>query len=1039
MNLIKFSIKNPIVIIVIALIIAIFGYISSQLLPIQLTPSVTKPVITVTTTWGGATPYEIESDIIKEQEKVLKNLDNLIEYEGTSSNGVGTIKLTFKLQTDIDKALNDVSSKLDEVPSYPQNVNRPIVKEAMDSPLIWTMLQTTDNNPRHIDTYRTYFEDYVKEHLERVDGVAELQIIGGTKEQMHITLDMQKVSQYALSIPKIITLLQNENINISAGTKDVDRRTYRIRTVSKLGSTKDIENLIVYSDRQRKIYLKDIASVDYGYQAKKDFAMLFGKDGIFIGVKPTSSANVVTLTNNYEKVVNKLNSEVLNKKDLQLIWVSDKRGYIKSSVDLVKKNILIGGVLAIIILILFLRAISPTSVVAIAIPISVLGTFIILLLMDRTFNTIALAGISFAVGMLVDSAIVVLENIDRHRKMGKDIIDAAYDGTLEVWGALLGSAATTIAVFLPILFLEDEAGQLFKDIAIAVVSSVTFALFVSITLIPMLWRYFASFSKVKEHKKSSLSRFGEKLVDIIMNIVGYSLKNFFTKIATITLLTVISFGTIYALFPKLDYLPHGNKNMIFNLLFLPPGISYKEKHDIGDYLYKKLDPYIKGKDGSPPISAAYCVSMGDMIIFGLKAKDETRARELIPVGRPIISSVAGTFGFSVQSGVFDTGLGKGKTVDVDISGDDMDHLVKISGKVFMKLKQELKKTQIRPVPSIEMLYPEMQIKPNKDALIALGLDSKQLGTIIDVVMDGRKIGDFEEEGKNKIDLILKAKDTDNTVLENILSNQIALQDNKLIPLSSLASIENKIGISTIRHFNGKRTITLQVTPPKNMTIEEMVELVKNIIEKNKKQLNLKNETIDISGTSDQLTQTINILSYNFIVVLLIIYLLLVVLFKNFLYPIIILFTVPLATAGGFIGLKMTNIFLSPQPLDVLTMLGFIILVGIVVNNSILIVHQFLNISKKEQIEHKTAILEATKSRIRPIYMSSLTSIFGMLPLVLIPGAGSEFYRGLGSVITGGLAFSTIFTIFITPALLLLFVKLMETGKRIKNKRIQHEI
>lgn len=1036
MNLIKFSIKNPIIIIVLALMVAVFGYISSKLLPIQLTPSVNKPEITVTTTWGGATPYEIESDIIKEQEKVLKNLDNLVEYEGTSSNGIGTIKLTFKLQTDINKALNDVSSKLDEVPSYPQNVDKPIVKEAMDSPIIWTMLQTTDNNPRHIDTYRSYFEDYIKEHLERVDGVADLQIIGGTKEQMDITLDMQKLSELSLSIPKIITLLQNENINISAGTKDVDRRSYRIRTVSKFSSIKDIEDLIVYSDRQRKIYLKDIARVDYGYQTRKDFAMLFAKDGIFIGVKPTSSANVVELTNNYEKVVNKLNKEVLNKEGLKIIWTSDKRGYIKSSVDLVKKNILIGGVLAIFILIVFLRAISPTSVVAIAIPISVLGTFIILFLMDRTFNTIALAGISFAVGMVVDSAIVVLENIDRHRKMGKNIVDAAYDGTTQVWGALFGSAATTIAVFLPIVFLQDEAGQLFKDIAIAVVSSVVFALFISITLIPMLWRYFASFSKTKEHKKSSLSRFGEKLVNIIMLIVEYSLKNFFTKLSTVILLTAISFGIIYSLFPKLDYLPHGNKNLIYNILILPPGLSYKEKHDIGDYLYKKLDPYIKGKDGSPEISRAFCISMGDIIILGLKTKDETRAKELIPIGRPIINSVAGTFGLSLQSGVFDSGLGKGKTVNVDISGDDMERLVGISAKVFMKLKQGLKKTQIRPVPSIEMLYPEMQIKPNQDALMALGLDSKQLGIIIDVVMGGRKIGDFEREGQNKIDLILKAKDTDNTVLENILSNQISLADKKLIPLSSLASIENKIGISTIRHYNGKRTITLQVTPRKNMTTQETVGLVKNIIEKNKKALKLKNENIQISGTAGQLTQTINILSYNFIVVLIIIYLLLVALFGNFLYPIVILFTVPLATAGGFIGLKMTNIFLSSQPLDVLTMLGFIILVGIVVNNSILIVHQFLNISKKEQIEHKSAILQATRSRIRPIYMSSLTSIFGMMPLVLIPGAGSEFYRGLGSVITGGLAFSTIFTIFITPALLLLFVKLVDVAKRIKNKRIK---
>ncbi len=1026
MNFIKTAIRNPFIVLISVLLVMLLGYLSLDKLPYQLTPSVNKPIITVTTTWGGATPYEIESDIIKEQEIRLKSLRNLVKYESSSYDNYGQIKLTFKLGTNISTALGDVSSKLDEVPSYPVNVDRPIIKEAMDSPVIWTILHTKDGNKRSIDEYKTFFENEIKEHFEKIEGVADLQIIGGTQKEMHITLDMDALSKYSLSIPKIIEVLKQENIDISAGIKDVSRRSYRVRTVAKFNSAKEIEDIVIYSDRQSKIYVKDIAKVSFGYETNRDVAMLFSKDGIFMGVKPTSDANINNMTNRVEAMVNKLNATTLNDNNLEFIWIYDQRPYILGAVDLVQNNIMIGGALAIFILILFLRAISPTAVVAIAIPISVFGTFIVLNLMGRSLNTISLAGISFAVGMLVDSAIVVLENIDRHKKMGKSIFDAAYDGTSEVWGALIASVLTTVAVFLPIIFLQDESGQLFKDIAIAVVASVTFSLFVSVTVVPLLWKKFVGFSKEKEHKKTVISRFGDRIVDVYMSIVKLSLKNIFTKITTIVILTLLSVGTISSFFPKLDYLPLGNKNLIYNILIPPSGLSYNERYKIGKYLYEKIDPYIDGKDGSPAINVAFYISAGDnKILFGLRTTDVSRARELIPIGRPIINSLPGIFGISIQSGIFDKGLGKGKTVDVDISGDNIEDLVAVGGKLFGMTKQTLKKVQIRPVPSIELLYPEMQIKPNREALRAFGLSSHELGTIVDVMMDGKQIGDYDQDGKKKIDLVVKANQETSATPENILANQIILPNNSLIPLSAVANIEKTIGISSIRHYNGKRTITLQVTPPANMTIQETMEKVQEVIKKLKETQDLKNVTISVSGTADQLTKTIKALSYNFVLAVVIIYLLMAALFTSFTYPLVILFTVPLATAGGFIGLKLTNMFVASQPLDILTMLGFIILIGIVVNNAILIVHQSLNLIRKKKMDYKLAVIEATKTRIRPIYMSSLTSVFGMLPLVLIPGPGSEFYRGLGAVITGGLALSTIFTIFATPALLMLFIRTFE--------------
>ena len=1035
MDLIKFSIKNPVTIIVSVLIVVMFGFLSLDKLPYQLTPNVTKPEIKITTIWGGATPYEIESEIIEEQESVLKSLNNLVEYESSSKDNYGEITLTFKLGTNIQRALLDVSNKLNEVSSYPANVDKPIIKTASASPIIWNMLQTTDSNNRHIDEYRSFFEDEIKAHIERVNGVSDLMVMGGREKQMHIILDTKKLASYSLTIEQVIKTLQSENVDVSAGTQDISRRSYRIRTVSKFNQISDIENISIYSNGQTRIKLKDIAKVEFGYEDATGVAMYLGKDGIFFGVQPAGDANIVSLTNEVEKVVNQLNKDILEPMGLKIKWIYDQRPYIVGAVDLVQQNIAIGGILAVFILILFLRSVSPTAVVAVAIPISVIGTFIVLDFMGRSLNTISLAGISFAVGMLVDSAIVVLENIDRHRKMGKSIGEAAYVGTSEVWGALIASASTTMAVFLPIIFLQDEAGQLFKDIAIAVVASVTFSLFVSISVIPMLWKKFAGVSNkdVKTHS-TKITIVGDSIVNSFMSIVNWSLQSFKTKITMIVTLAILSFGTIYILFPKMDYLPQGNKNLIFNILIPPPGLSYQQRYDMGEYLMKSMEKYVnKDIDGAPAISRLFYVSRGDFIIFGGTSAYEDRARELIPLFQPVINSMPGIFGVSIQSGVFEQGIGKGKVVNVDISGESIEKIAAVGGQLFMATSGAIKGAQVRPVPSIELLYPEVRIIPNRDALKAVDMSSSELGIVVDVLMNGRKIGDFEQDGKKKIDMIIVADTNQIQTPQDILNTQIALNDGTLTQVSALASSIDTTGISEIRHFAGKRTITLQVTPPSNMTIQETMQVLEGVIKDMESKGITKNVTIGLSGTADKLSETIGMLAQNFILAIIIIYLLMAALFGNFIYPIVIMFTVPLATAGGFIGLKLTNIFLAPQPLDVLTMLGFIILVGIVVNSAILIVHQSLNLIHKEGMEHKEAVLEATRTRIKPIYMSALTSIFGMLPLVLVPGPGSEFYRGLGSVITGGLVFSTFLTIFVTPALLMFFIKAIEVSKNVKKK------
>ena len=1027
MDIVKFSLEKPVTILVGIILVVLFGLISLQRMPYQLSPTVIEPTITVSTTWTGATPYEIERDIIEEQEKVLKGIPGVVEMESSSLNNMGSITLRFKIGTDVDQALLRVSNKMNEVPSYPENVDKPIINAtgAATSPVIWTVLKTTEENPRHVQTYRTFFENEVRQYLERVEGVADLFMGGGTEREMHIIVKPEKLAAYGLTITDLVDILKNENVNISAGNMDVGRRDYRIRTVAEFNSPEDIRSIVIRSTGQKRVLLSDIASVAYGYEKLRDAIIHNGTPGMAIGIKPEPGVNILELTDSVEEVVGWLNENILKPEGIYFHWAYDQRPYIRGAIALVKNNIFIGGGLAIIVLLIFLGSISSTVAAASAIPISIIGAFIFMGVFGRNLNVISLAGIAFAVGMLVDNAIVVLENIDRHRHMGKRPFDAAYDATREVWGAVLASTLTTVAVFLPVVFVKDEAGQLFRDIAIAVTCAVILSLFVSVSVIPMFSRRLFRLSKRKVASgKGFLTRVGNGLQTGIMKIVGVAIRNWRTRVVTVLSLTLLAVFAAIILIPKMEYLPQGNRNLVISILIPPPGLSFQERKEIGEYISNEVGPHI-GKDYGeyPGIRDIFYVGIERIMLFGAISVHEQRAGELLPLFRRIISAIPGFFGVSIQVGIFQTRLGRARTIDVDVRGDDLNRVVQVAGAMFGMIKKEMPEAQTRPIPSLELSYPEVRLLPLRDRLKAAGMSARDLGIAVDVLMDGRKIGDFKREGEKKIDLVLKASEEDIFTPEQLYGALVVSPKGKIVPVSSFAQFERTAGITEIRHLERSRTVTLQVSPPLTVPLEEAMEIIdKGVIEALESQGMLGGVRVGMSGAADKLTVTRKALQWNFVLAAIIAYLLMSALFGNFIYPLIIMFTVPLATAGGFIGLRIVNVF-KTQPLDILTMLGFVILIGVVVNNAILIVHQALNNVRYHDMDYKEAVMESTKTRLRPIYMSASTSIFAMLPLVVAPGPGSELYRGLGSVVLGGIAFSTIFTVFVIPSLLMFFIRM----------------
>lgn len=1028
MDFLKLAISKPVTVVVGAILVLLFGVIGLARLPVQLAPDTELPQIEVYTLWPGATPREIESEIVEKQEDKFKSLRNLQRMESSSYNDLARVTLTFGLETDINTAVLRVSNKLDEVWDYPDNVKNPIINTAGANakPMIILQIKMRDGDPAEVMKYQTYFENEIRQYIERVEGVASLLVFGGTPDQLEIVVDPIKMARFGVTINDVKTRVVAANRDTSAGVLGIGSKNYRIRTSAKFQSPDDPLDVVVYEDGARRIRLRDIAETRIGYAPQFVSIMDEGAESIVIIIRRESGANVLDVVSRVRAEVDRLNRDVLPEKNLIIKWSYDESPYILKAIDIVRNNVFLGSLLAVSVLLLFLRSIRSTVVTAFSIPVSAMGAFIFLWLLDRNINVVSLAGISFAVGMLVDNSIVVLENIDRHRAMGKSISLAAYQGAKEVYGAVVASTFTTVAVFLPVIFIREEAGQLFRDIAIAVTSSILLSLIVSVTLIPsgMNFIYRGSVRK-KPGGRSLPGSVGSLFAGLIMTVSGFFQKNAFTRIVCILGFTSFSFFTAWYLMPKAEYLPQGNQNIIMSVLVPPPGYSAEKRREVGRHIYEQVRPHLEkdGIDGIPQVKNAFYVSSEMFSFAGVTCVEEheTDARKLIPLMNRIIGSIPDMLGVSIQPGIFETQIGRGRTVEVNISGESLPVLVQSAGMLFGALREAVPGAQIRPVPSLELAYPECNVIPDKRKLAASGLNETDLGVYVDVLMNGHTIGEYRPEGGYHIDLVVRSDEEQFRTPEDILNCLIVNNFGNLVRIGDVARIEYTLGMTQIDRLEKRRNVRLEVTPPDDIPLQAAMETIDELVGRFQQEGRLQGVIVGVGGSADKLVQTRMALQWNFLLALIIVYLLMSSLFENFLYPLIIMFSVPLAAAGGFIGLWLINRTVAHQPLDVLTMLGFVILIGTVVNNAILIVHQALNNVRYEGMAGLDAIRESIRTRIRPIFMSAFTSLSALIPLVLSTGSGSEMYRGIGSVLLGGLMLSSVFTLFVIPALLAFFI------------------
>ena len=1044
-RLISISILRPIAVIAAVLMVVMFGGVALQSIPIQLTPDVNRPVITVTTNWGGAAPAEIEREIVNRQEDELRGVEGLKSIVSQSETGRARVTLEFGVSQDMDKALLLVANRLDRVGGYPTEVDEPTLNTAgsEDEAIAWLILRRTGTNERLIHTYFDFAEDVIKDRLERIDGVSEVRVYGGAEREMQVVVDPESLAQYRLTVPQVVTALRSANASISAGAVDEGKRRYVVRTEGDFVSREAVRNVVLrsvkdeMSGRVARVTVADVADVVFDYKEPVARIRTMGQPALALPVYRETGANVIDVMKGVRATVDEVNRDFLGPEQLVLTQVYDETTYIHSAIELVQQNIYIGGTLAAIVLMLFLRSFGATLVVSLAIPVSVIGSFVAMAAMGRSINVISLAGLAFAVGMVVDAAIVVLENIYRLRQGGMPIKDAAYHGANQVWGAVLVSALTTVMVFIPILVMELEVGQLFRDIAVAISVAVTLSLLVSVTVIPAL-----ASRLLKGDFQDAVARRRVPLVDpFASGFVGMILA--FTRavsrrrslaIGVVAGIMVLSGLVTFLLLPKLDYLPDGNRNLIIGYILPPPGYNLETMTTIAskvegatEALWDPEKSRTEIEDGTPTIERFFFVAFRANTIAGAIAVDPKRVEELIPVLRKSLTSEPATFGFFNKRSIFGRGVGGARSIDLDVSGGSLEDIVGVAQRAFGKVGKILPSkngTQVRPRPALSLGAPEVRVIPNRLRLADNGISARDLGQTVDAFNDGLRVAEITVEGE-RIDLTLRGPQRHILETQGINDLPVVTNDGMIVPASSLAEIVVTSGPTEIRHRERLRTITLQIKPPADMPLEVAMDLIRGEVI-----LALQAEGVppgiklQMSGTADKLTETWDEMVVHLVMALIIVYLVMAVLFESFLYPLIIILSVPVAAAGGVIGLVVLSQF-QRQNLDMLTLLGFVILIGIVVNNAILLVHQTLHHLRADAMTPDAAILEATRNRIRPIFMSTLTSVLGMLPLVVFPGAGSELYRGLGSVVIGGLALSAVLTLLIIPPMLSLFLAAIE--------------
>lgn len=1028
-------IRNGKLLTVIVLIIIVLGVAAATRIPIQMIPDLDVRTISVITGWPGATPQDVEKEILIEQERYLRSVPNMTRMESLADTGQARIEMEFPFGVDINETLIEVSNALSQVSNYPENVDQPTIRSSSfsENAFMYFAITPLPGNPLKLDMdmVTDYIDDDVRPRMERVNGVSEVQLRGGAERQIQIYIDPAKLAQRGLSLTDVRDVIRERNRDTSAGDLDDGKRRYFIRTTGRFKDIDSLKELTLAHRNNTDIKLKDVAEVRLDHYEVRHIAIVNNEPALTMAVKRESGSNVINIKQEMLKVVDEIRRDQLEPNGMTINLIGDDVRYVQASVDKVSTNLALGAILATLVLYLFLRSGRATLIGLMGMPVCTIAAFIGLLAFDRTLNVISLAGIAFAIGMTVDNTIVVLESIEQARRRGLDRIQAAITGVKDVWTAVLASSLTTVLVFAPVLFVEEEAGQLYSDISIAISTAIIASMLFAVAVVPAACAR-VGFGDDRDHG-DDLAHPGP-----ILKTVSWLNASALRRFCCIVLIFAGTMGAGIALMPPAEYLPEGEEPKAFSVMTAPPGYNLSEMQKVGDEIRQHLsmalnaDPveFDNGEQQLPSLKY-YFQRIAPGMIWVLS--EPTRGEDIQPMMNALtelFESYPGMRGFSHRGSIIASNQGGTRAVNLDISGPDQESLYSTAEHALQRAEALFGNPQIDSEPSaLSLDQPLVEIRPHWDRLAEVNMSADDFGYTVAALSDGAYVDEFFMHD-DKIDMFIFSTAGQNQTLSELSDMPIMTPQGTVLPLDALAEIRDTVDSDQLRRVDGRRTVTLSIIPPREIALETAVNMVRTQMLPGMQGSGevAKGVSVSISGAADQLDATRESLSGNLIIALILIYLLLVAIFSHWWYPLLILTTVPLGIAGGIIGLvavnsagPLLNAFGLPaiiQPFDMITMLGFVILLGTVVNNPILIVEQARKNLLDSSMSVRTAVNQAVATRLRPILMSTTTTVFGLAPLVFIPGAGTELYRGVGIVVLVGILCSMLVTLAFLPSLLI---------------------
>jgi len=1019
MSIPRTAIQRPVTMFMLSAVIILLGSISLMRLPVDLMPDVSFPSLTVRVGYAGVGPLEIEELVTRPLEQAMSAVSGLERLESTSAEGSSRVTLNFAWGTDLNEAADDVRNRLDRVRGrLPEEADAPIMFkfDANTFPIMGVGVEGDFDRV----ALREMAEHDLSPRLERVPGVASVSVEGGLRRQIHVELSKEKVRALDLPVDRIISLLRSENQNIPLGEIDEGDMTYLVRSQGQFENLDEIRQLVVMIRAGVPVYLKDIADVKDSTEDLRSFTRINGKPGVRLRVTKQSGQNTVAIADAVRVEIARINREMPT---LTLSVLDDSSVFIKRSIDAVKEHALIGAVLVIFIIFLFLRDLRSTLIICTSIPISVIGTFALLYFAGYTLNTMTFGGLALGIGMIVDASIVVLENTFRHMERGTPRMQAAIDGSEEVWSAILASTLTHIAVFIPLLFLTGVSSILFKQLSIVVMFSLTMSLFVAVTIVPVLCSRLLKLPPPVEERKGLAGRLytsSERFLD--------NMDNAYSRLITRALVhrpTVIAIGTGLVVIAALilptigfELMPQADEGEVSVTAELPVGTRIGRAQDVATRLEGLIQEYT-------PEAETIITQGGSGGFMGGGANRTSATIRLVPKDKRtrtseqvakalngqltgVLPGVTITTRASGGNWAMSRILGGGDSrLSLEIRGDDLAQAKRLSAaaKAVMDQVPEVRNARVGRDDG----RPELAIHVDRPKAALLGLSVTNIASSIRTSVGGTQAA-FFRQGGNEYPIIVRLREEDRQGVDDINDILIGTPQGQVLQAKNLLSLRNQSGPTEIQRKNQERIVRVSAEP--EVPLSDAVKAVQARLPEIQMSADFQ---VGFGSEVEEQARAFNQLRLMLLLAILLVYAVMASQYESLRDPFIIMFSVPLAAIGVVAALKLTGTTFSLQ-----AYIGVIMLAGIVVSNAILLVDYTNILRRRDHMPLREAVATAGRTRLRPILMTSLATILGLVPMALGIGEGAELQAPLARVVIGGLTASTLITLVFVPTVYTIF-------------------